>query len=152
YTIPTGDWGDKGPSTDFGEDLYFATMQQALKIDEYIQGHKTVMDKYDPEGRVGLMVDEWGIWTNPLPGTNPGFLEQQNSLRDALVASSTLDILNKHSDRVRMANIAQMLNVLQAMILTRDEQMIKTPTYYVFKMYKVHHDAMLLSSAKNVVD
>lgn len=146
YTIPTGNWGNKGPSTDFGEASYFATLQKSLKIEEFVQGHIAVLDRYDPEGRVALAVDEWGVWTNPLSGTNPGFLRQQNSLRDALVASTTLDIFNEYSRRVRIANIAQMVNVLQAMILTKDEKMIKTPTYYVFKMYKVHHDAMLLGS------
>jgi alpha-N-arabinofuranosidase len=93
---------------------------------------------------VALVVDEWGIWTDPLPGTNPSFLRQQNSLRDALIASSTLDIFNKHAARVRMANIAQMINVLQAMLLTKGKKMVKTHTYYVFKMYKVHQGATYL--------
>lgn len=144
YTIAGPGWRDKGPSTDFGEDMYFKGLEAALKMDEFVTRHSTIMDKYDPQKRVALAVDEWGIWTNPLPKTNPGFLEQQNSLRDALIASVTLDILNKHADRVRIANIAQMVNVLQAMILTDGKKMVKTPTYYVFDMYKVHQDAMLL--------
>ncbi|WP_340106008.1 alpha-N-arabinofuranosidase [Rhodohalobacter sp. 8-1] len=144
YTIPTGNWSAKGSSVDFDEELYFAGIQRAAFMDEYIQGHSNRMDKFDPEKNVDLVVDEWGIWTDPLPGTNPGFLEQQNSLRDALIASITLDILNKHSDRVRMANIAQMVNVLQAMILTEGDQMIKTPTYHVFDLYRIHHDTNLL--------
>lgn len=144
YTIPTADWGAKGSSVDFDEELYFAGIQRAALMDEYIQGHSNRMDKFDPEKNVDLVVDEWGIWTDPTPGTNPGFLEQQNSLRDALIASITLDILNKHSDRVNMANIAQMVNVLQAMILTDGDQMIKTPTYHVFDLYRIHHDTNLL--------
>lgn len=146
YTLPTGDWGSKGPSINFGEEMYFSALKQGLEMDKIIRGHKTRMDKYDPEKRVALAVDEWGIWTDPLPGTEPGFLQQQNSIRDALVASSTLDILNKHSDRVHIANIAQTVNVLQAMILTDGDKMLKTPTYHIFDMYTVHHDAMLLQS------
>ncbi len=150
YTIATGDWGNKGPSKDFGEDMYFAGLKQGLKMDEYVRRHATIMDQYDPEKRIALAVDEWGIWTDPLEGSNPGFLQQQNSIRDALIASTTLDILNKHSDRVRIANIAQTVNVLQAMILTDGEQMLKTPTYHVFDFYKVHHDAMRLATSMNV--
>ncbi len=144
YTIPTADWSAKGSSVDFGEELYFAGIQRAGLMDEYIQGHVNRMDRHDPEKQVALVVDEWGIWTDPLEGTNPGFLEQQNSIRDALIASITLDIFNQHSDRVRMANIAQMVNVLQAMILTDGEKMVKTPTYHVFDLYKIHHDTQLL--------
>lgn len=144
YTIPGPSWGNKGPSTGFGEKLYFDGLDAALRLDEYIEGHDTRMNKYDPEKRVALAVDEWGVWTDPLPGSKSGFLYQQNSMRDALIASLSLDILNSHADRVRIANIAQTVNVLQAMILTDGEQMIKTPTYHVFHMYKVHQDAMLL--------
>jgi alpha-L-arabinofuranosidase len=144
YTIAGEGWHDKGPSIDFGEELYFSGLKAAMKLDEYVKGHALRMDKYDPEKRVALIVDEWGIWTNPLPGTNPGFLEQQNSLRDALIAATSLDILNQNSDRVRMANIAQMVNVLQAMILTQGDKMIKTPTYHVYDLYRVHYDAALL--------
>jgi alpha-N-arabinofuranosidase len=105
------------------------------------------MDKYDPQNRVGLIVDEWGNWHDVEPGTNPGFLYQQNTLRDALVASVNLDLFNKYARRVKMANIAQTVNVLQAMILTKDDQIVKTPSFYVFKMYTVHHDATLLPSS-----
>lgn len=147
YTIPTGDWDEKGPSIDFDEKEYFAGLKRAMLMDEYVEGHSNRMDKFDPEKEVALVVDEWGIWTDPYPGSNPGFLEQQNSLRDALIASVTLDILNKHSDRVRMANIAQMVNVLQAMILTEDDKMVKTPTYHVFDLYRIHHDTQLLRTS-----
>ena len=104
------------------------------------------MDKYDPEKRVGLIVDEWGSWLAVEPGTNPGFLYQQNTIRDAMIASLTLNIFHKHADRVHMANIAQMVNVLQAMILTEGEKMIKTPTYYVFELYKNHQDATMVDT------
>jgi alpha-N-arabinofuranosidase len=144
YTIPTGNWGKKGSATDFTEEEYFKTMRSTLRMDELITKHSTIMDKYDPMKRVGLMVDEWGIWTDVEPGTNPGFLYQQNSLRDALIASVNFDIFNKHADRVQMANIAQTINVLQAVILTEGEKMLLTPTYHAFKMYAVHHDATLL--------
>jgi alpha-N-arabinofuranosidase len=107
------------------------------------------MDKYDPKKKVALVVDEWGIWTNVEPGTNPGFLYQQNSLRDALIAGTTLNIFNNHSDRVRMAELAQAINVLQALILTNKEKMLLTPTYHVFDLYKVHQDAAYLPITLN---
>lgn len=144
YTLPTDNWQDKGPATGFGEHAWFSTLQKALRMDDLITRHRTIMDKYDPEGRVGLIVDEWGTWYNVEPGTNPGFLYQQNTMRDALVAGLTLNIFHKHNQRVRMANIAQTVNVLQAVILTEGEKMIVTPTYHVFDMYKVHQDAELL--------
>jgi alpha-N-arabinofuranosidase len=113
-------------------------------MDELLRNHINIMDRYDPRNRVGLIVDEWGNWHNVEPGTNPGFLYQQNTLRDAMVAAVNLDLFNNYSRRVKMANIAQTVNVLQAMILTKDNEIVKTPSYYVFKMYKVHHDATLL--------
>ena len=116
----------------------------ALAVDEMITRHSAIMDKYDPRKRVALIVGEWGTWHDPEPGSHPGFLYQQNTMRDALVAAASLDIFNKHADRVRRANIAQMVNVLQAMILTQGSQMLLTPTYHVFELYTVHHDAVLL--------
>ena len=141
YTVAGPSWSHKGSSTDFTEKLYFDALKKAENMNTLINGHSKIMDQYDPQKHVALVVDEWGIWTDPLPGSHPGFLRQQNSMRDALVASTTLDIFNKHAARVRMANIAQMVNVLQAMILTKGKQMVLTPTYYVFKMYKVHQGA-----------
>lgn len=131
-------------ATRFSEEDWFAQLKRALYMEELISKHSAIMDKYDPEKRVGMLVDEWGAWHHVEPGTNPGFLYQQNSLRDALVAGITLNIFNNHCDRVKMANIAQTVNVLQAMILTKGEKMILTPTYHVFDMYKVHQDATLL--------
>lgn len=150
YTIAGPSWGHKGPSTNFSEKLYFDALDKAMMMNQIIKRHSTIMDEYDPQKRVALVVDEWGIWTDPLPGSHPGFLYQQNSLRDALIASTTLDIFNKHADRVRMANIAQMVNVLQAMILTKGKQMVLTPTYYVFEMYKKHMEATYLPLHLNV--
>jgi alpha-L-arabinofuranosidase len=144
YTVPSGSWGKKGSATSFDEKEYFNTMKNCLIMDELVSRHSTIMDKYDPAKKVALVVDEWGIWTDVEPGTNPGFLYQQNSLRDALVAGTTLNIFNNHSDRVRMANLAQTINVLQALILTKGNQMLLTPTYHIFDMYKVHQDAKLL--------
>jgi alpha-L-arabinofuranosidase len=150
YTVAGPSWQRKGPSFGFGEDQYFSGLKAALWLDEIIVGHAAEMDRFDPDKRVALVVDEWGIWTDPLPGSEPGFLQQQNSLRDALIASTSLDIMNKHSDRVRMANIAQMVNVLQAVILTDGPRMHLTPTYHVFDMYRVHFDTRLLHSESNV--
>src|SRR5665213_2229966 len=152
YTIPTGNWGHKGSATDFDENEYFNTMKRALDMDNIINHQEAVMDKYDPQKKVALAVDEWGIWTDVEPGTNPAFLYQQNSLRDALVAASTLNIFNNHSDRVKMANLAQTVNVLQSLVLTKGAQMVLTPTYYVFGMYKVHQDAKLLPVTLNSPD
>jgi len=145
YTMPLS-WDDKGSATNFDETLWFKTMEKVLYMEELVVKHGTIMDKYDPDKRIGLIVDEWGTWFNTEPGTNPGFLYQQNTLRDALVAGVGLNIFNNHCDRVQMANIAQMINVLQAMILTEGDKIVLTPTYYIFKMYKVHQDAELVST------
>ena len=140
YTAPGG-FPPHDSSTDFDETAWIDTLQQALRMDELITKHSAIMDKYDPQKKVALVVDEWGTWYASLPGSHPGFLQQQNTLRDALVASLTLDIFSDHADRVRMANIAQMINVLQAMILTDGNKMLLTPTYHVFAMYKPYQDA-----------
>lgn len=131
-------------ATNYEEADWFHLLRSALRMEELVRRHAAIMDQYDPPKRVGLMVDEWGTWHEVEPGTNPGFLYQQNTLRDALAAALTLNIFNNHADRVRMANIAQTVNVLQAMILTRQEKMLLTPTYHVYEMYVPHHDAILL--------
>lgn len=141
YTIPTGNWTTKGSSTDFGEAQYFSTLKNGLAMDSLVRAHSAIMDKYDPTKKVALVVDEWGIWTDVIPGTNPGFLYQQNSMRDAVIAGSTLNIFNNHSDRVKVASLAQTVNVLQALILTEKEKMLLTPTYHVFDLFKVHMEA-----------
>ena len=145
YTHPNG-WEKKGSALDFDEEKYYKTMKKTLYMENLIKGHGAIMDQYDPEKKIGLIVDEWGTWYEVEPGTNPGFLYQQNTMRDALVAGINLNIFNKHCDRVKMANIAQLVNVLQSVILTEGEKMIKTPTYHVFNMYKYHQDAELLES------
>ncbi len=134
-------------ATDFGEKEWFGIMQAAAFTDELVTKHGAIMDRYDPEKRVALIVDEWGTWFDCEPGTNPGFLYQQNTLRDAISAGISLNIFNNHSDRVRMTNIAQTINVLQAMVLTEGRKLVLTPTYHVYDMYKVHQDAMLLDFA-----
>ncbi len=129
------------PSVGFGEDDYAKILHATLEMDRTIATHSAIMDKYDPGKKLTLVVDEWGSWYAPLPGSNPGFLVQQNSVRDALIAALNLNIFARHADRVRMANIAQMINVLQAMIITDKEKMVLTPTYQVFKMYLPFQDA-----------
>lgn len=146
YVHPEG-WDIKGSATDFSEECWYKTLKKALYMDTLINRHSSIIDQYDPDKKVGLSVDEWGTWFTCEPGTNPGFLYQQNTMRDALVAGITLNIFNKHCDRVKMACIAQMVNVLQAVILTEGEKMIKTPTYYVFHMYRHHQGAKLLESS-----
>ena len=137
-------WSEKGSATDFSEQQYFATMKSAIWMEELVRKHASIMDKYDPNKKIALVVDEWGGWYNVEPGTNPGFLFQQNTMRDAMIAGITLNIFQNHCDRVKMANLAQAVNVLQAVILTSKEKMILTPTYHVLEMYNVHQDATML--------
>jgi alpha-N-arabinofuranosidase len=146
YTLPSGSFEKpkKGPALSFNESDWITTFKYTLDIDAMIQKHTAIMDKYDPEKRVGLYVDEWGAWYDVEPGTNPGFLFQQNTLRDAVLAGLNLNVFHKHADRVRMTNIAQMINVLQAMILTDKEKMLLTPTYHVFDMYLPFQDSTFL--------
>ena len=147
YTIATGEWSNKGQATVFDQAVYDSTLKNAARIGEIMDAHLAVMDRYDPKHRVGLIIDEWGTWYDVEPGTNPGFLYQQNTMRDAMVAALTLNIFNAHADRLVMANIAQMVNVLQAVILTDGDRMLLTPTYHVFDLFRPHMDAQLLDSA-----
>jgi len=146
------EWNKKGSATDYSEAQYFATMKEAWKMEELVTKHSAIMDKYDPQKKVALVVDEWGGWYDVEPGTNPGFLYQQNTMRDAMIAGLTLNIFNNHSDRIRIANLAQCINVLQAVILTDKEKMILTPTYHVMEMYNVHQDAKLLPVGVTTTD
>ena len=148
YTVPDG-WPPSTASEKFGQDDYVKALKSTLFMDEFLRKQEAVMDKYDPEKKVALAVDEWGAWHAPVPGSNPAFLVQQNSIRDAVLASLNLNIFARHADRVRMANIAQMINVLQAMILTDKEKMVLTPTYYIFKMYVPFQDATFMPVAFN---
>ncbi len=141
YTLPTGEWDVKGAALDFTDFEWHETLRQARRMEELVSRHSSIMDRYDPAKRVGMIVDEWGLWYDVEKGTNPGFLYQQSTLRDAAVAAITLNIFHRHADRVRMANIAQMVNVLQAMILTDGARMLTTPTYHVFDLYTDHQDA-----------
>ena len=138
------DWAKKGPSTMYSDEQYFKTMKSAWYMNELVEKHSAVMDKYDPNKEIALVVDEWGAWYDVEPGTNPGFLYQQNTMRDAMIAGMNLNIFNNHAERVRMANLAQVVNVLQAVILTEGDKMLVTPTYHVLEMYKVHQDAILI--------
>jgi alpha-N-arabinofuranosidase len=152
YVRGSGDWTRKGSATKFDEKEWFALMKNTLTIYPLLEDNIEIMDKIDPGGRIGLFVDEWGTWWDAEPGTNPGFLYQQNTLRDAVSCGIFLNAFNRHCRRVRMANIAQTNNVLQAMILTKGEKMILTPTYHVFEMYKVHHDATMLPTDMDCTD
>jgi alpha-N-arabinofuranosidase len=144
YSVVDG-WDVKSSATKFDERQWFETMRLNLQMDPIIKGHADIMDRYDPQKTKGLVVDEWGNWFNVEPGTNPGFLFQQNSMRDAITAAIHLNIFNKYADRVKVANLAQMVNVLQSVILTRDDKMVLTPTYHVFRMFRVHQEARLLN-------
>ena len=141
YTLCGDTWDDKGSATEFTPAEYYKTLVRTMATDDIVTHHSAVMDRYDPQKRIGLIVDEWGTWFNVEPDTNPGFLYQQNTMRDAMVAAMTLNIFNRHCDRVFMANIAQTVNVLQAIILTEGDRMVLTPTYHVFDLYKDHMDA-----------
>ena len=144
YTIPGERWQAKGPATGFGEDQWISTLAHTLRMDDFIARNSEILDKYDPARRVAFAVDEWGTWYDPEPGREPGFLYQQNTLRDAVVAALNLNVFHRHAERVRLANIAQMVNVLQAMILTKGPQMILTPTYHVFRLFRPFQDATYL--------
>lgn len=146
YTVPTGDWNKKGDSVSFDDEEYYKTLVSTWKMDELLTQHTNIMDRYDPEHRIGLIVDEWGCWYDVMEGTNPGFLYQQNTMRDAIVSAINLDLFNKHSDRVIMANLAQAVNVLQSVILTEGRYLVKTPTFYVMKLYKGHQGGELVYS------
>ncbi|MBQ8569391.1 MAG: alpha-N-arabinofuranosidase [Oscillospiraceae bacterium] len=141
YTVPTGDWSKKGSARSFDSEEYYSTISKTLYIDELITRHSHIMDRYDYEKEVALIVDEWGCWYDVEEGTNPGFLYQQNTMRDAVVAACNLNIFNRHADRVKMANLAQAVNVLQSLVLTEGEKMVLTPTYHVFDMYKEHQES-----------
>lgn len=147
YTLPTGDWAAKGPALGFDEGQWAATFVQTYKIEEMIVRHDAIMDQTDPDARVALAVDEWGTWYDPTPGSQAGHLQQQNSLRDALLAAVNFNIFHRHADRVRMANVAQMVNVLQAVILTDGPRMVLTPTYHAFEMYRPFQGATVLPLA-----
>lgn len=146
YTVPTGVWAHKGSATDFDIKEYDSTISRAYEMELLVNNHIKMMDSVKPDHRVKLVVDEWGTWYDVEPGTNPGFLYQQSTMRDAVVAGLTLNIFNKHADRIMMANIAQTVNVLQAVILTDGDKMVLTPTYHIFKMYKDHQENTLIGS------
>ena len=144
YYVHPGGWENKGSATEFTEAEWYTTLEKALYMEDLIRLHGSVLNQYDPEKKIGLIVDEWGAWYDEEPGTIPGFLYQQNTMRDALIAAVTLNIFNGHCDRVKMACIAQTVNVLQAVLLTEGPQMVKTPTWYVFHMYRDHQGARAL--------
>ena len=146
YTLPHEDWQHKGSATDFTDEEYYTTLHKTLRMEELVENHTRIIKQYQGDRKVGLAVDEWGTWYDVEPGTNPGFLYQQNTMRDALIAGTTLNIFNRHCDRVKLACLAQMINVIQSVILTDGEKMILTPTYHVFHMYKDHQDGELLDS------
>ncbi len=146
YTVK-GWNGSKGSATEFNEEEYYNTLGKAVEVEPVIVKHIAIMDKYDPEKKVDLLLDEWGTWFDVEPGTNPGHLYQQNTMRDAMVAALSLNIFHKYTERLKMTNIAQIANVLQSMVLTRGDKMVLTPTYHVFRMYNVHQDALYLPSA-----
>jgi len=143
YSVVDG-WDVKSSATNFDERQWFETFRLNYKMDEILKGHSAILNRYDPQNKKGLIVDEWGNWFQVEPGTNPGFLYQQNTMRDAITAAIHLNIFNNHADRVKVANLAQMVNVLQSVILTKDDKMVLTPTYYVFRMFRVHQEAKLL--------
>lgn len=146
YTV-TPDWNTRSTAEDFDEKLWYQSLFNAWKMENLVRRHDEIMTKYDPEKRIALVVDEWGMWHKVEEGTNPGFLYQQNTVRDALVAGITLNIFNNHCDRVRIANIAQAVNVLQSPVLTEGDKIVLTPTWHIFKMYKNHQDADYLQSS-----
>lgn len=147
YTMPTDDWSKKGSAREFSVPEYYKTISKTLFMDELVTRHGEIMNRYDPQHKIGLIVDEWGCWYEVEEGTNPGFLYQQNTMRDAIMAAFSLNIFNAYSKRVKMANLAQAVNVLQALILTEGEKMVLTPTYHVFDLFKGHQGGELVYSS-----
>ncbi|MCX6333041.1 MAG: alpha-N-arabinofuranosidase [Bacteroidia bacterium] len=145
YSVPGG-WGRKGSATNFTENEWWETFRLNYDMDRIITSHEAILDRYDPRKTKGLIVDEWGNWFQVEPGTNPGFLYQQSTLRDAITAAIHLNIFNQHAERVKVANLAQVVNVLQSVILTKDDKIVLTPTYHVFRMFRVHQEAQLLNT------
>jgi alpha-N-arabinofuranosidase len=145
HSYTSAGWPPAHPSEHFDEREYALFLKDTLRMDALIGKHSALMDRYDPDRKVALAVDEWGVWLAPLPGSNPGFLVQQNSLRDGIVAALNLNIFARHAERVRMANIAQMVNVLQSMIITQNDRMVLTPTYHVFRMYVPFQNAQRIA-------
>ncbi|WP_457101964.1 alpha-N-arabinofuranosidase [Microbacterium sp. P5_E9] len=152
YTLPTGEWDVKGAATGFDDRAWHETIRRTRYMDELLTRHGAIMDRHDPAKRVSLIVDEWGTWYDVEPGTETGFLYQQNTIRDAVAAAINLHIFHKHASRVRMANIAQMVNVLQSMLLTDGPRLVKTPTYHVFDLYSDHQDAEWVDAAADHAD
>jgi alpha-N-arabinofuranosidase len=144
YTLPTGEWAVKGKSTGFPESEWISTLQNTMRIDGYLTLNEDVLDQHDPDGNIGLYLDEWGTWYDPEEGHNPGFLYQQSSIRDALVAALNFNIFHRHTRRLHMANIAQTVNVLQAVVLTEGDRIVRTPTYHAFEMYIPFQDSTYL--------
>lgn len=151
YTVPYYNWAHKGSARDFTDEDYYATIVSTLQMEELLTKHTEIMDKYDSEGNIALVVDEWGCWFDVEEGTEPSFLYQQNTMRDAIVAAINLNLFNHHSRRVKMANLAQAVNVLQSLILTEGEKMVLTPTYHVFDLYKTHQGGELVESTHDDV-
>ena len=146
YYTTTGWNGSKGAASVFTDADYYWLLSKTIEIEDVLKKHIEIMDELDPSGRVALLLDEWGTWYDVEPGTNPGHLYQQNTMRDAVIAALNFDIFHKYTRRLKMANIAQVVNVLQAMILTDETRMVLTPTYHVFEMYNVHQDAEFISA------
>ncbi|MBN2883163.1 MAG: alpha-N-arabinofuranosidase, partial [Clostridia bacterium] len=152
YTRVNNNFSEMGCSHEFTEEEWYKIIKYSYLMDEYIEGHSRIMDKYDPEKKVAMVVDEWGTWYKAIAGTNKRFLHQQNTIRDAVSAAIHFNTFHKHNDRVKMANLAQTINVLQAVILTYDDVMIKTPTYHVFDLYKEHMDNTYLEISAETSD
>jgi alpha-N-arabinofuranosidase len=141
YTIPSDVWEKKGNATGFPESQWISTFERTMRIDGYLEANEAVLDEHDPEGKIGIYLDEWGTWYDPEEGREPGFLYQQNSIRDALVAALNFNIFHRRTRRLHMANIAQTVNVLQAVVLTEEDKMLRTPTYYAFQLYVPFQDS-----------
>jgi alpha-N-arabinofuranosidase len=144
YTLPTGKWEKKGSAVGFPEAEWISTLAHTQRVDEWVRKNTALLDQHDPARKVGFYFDEWGSWYDPEPGSNPGFLVQRNTLRDALLAALHFHVFHAHAERVKMSNVAQMVNVLQAMILTSKDQLVLTPTYHAFKLYTPFQDATSL--------
>jgi len=136
----TQDWdAGKGDALKFENVDWFELLREGERMEGLITGHWQVMSEFDREHRIKLIVDEWGPWYRPGSEMTPGdALEQTPTLRDAIFSGMTVDIFNRHPEKVAMANCAQLVNCLNSLYLAHEDKFVITPVGRVFELYASH--------------
>ena len=135
--------GGADRSTTFTADHMNEQFISYLKVEEAIVQQRAVLDSYQKGKEIGLILDEWGVWDD-IPEEDErryGKLWQQSTMRSAIAAGLGLNIFNRQADKLHMCNIAQMVNVLQSLLLTdgpEGEHCVRTTTYHAFSLFKPH--------------